>query len=129
MRRMIAGVDLGRTHIALLASHQGAPVIFSMFVQAALEAGYDPAALRGTIQNEFLSFYEALPRSTAYPPADAVRIVADVTGLDADAARALLQLCDGEVKTALVAHARGVAPEAARRALADAGGRVREALE
>ena len=77
MRRLVEGVPLERVHVALLASHQGAPVIFSMFVQAALEAGYAPSTLRGTIQNEFLSFYEALPRSTAYPPGAAVRIVAD----------------------------------------------------
>ena len=76
-RRLIDGIPLDKVHIAMLASHQGAPVIFSMFVEAAVQAGYRPEQLRGTIQNEFLSFYEGLPRSTAYKPAAAVRIVAD----------------------------------------------------
>ncbi|MEW6776198.1 MAG: methylmalonyl-CoA mutase family protein [Bdellovibrionota bacterium] len=77
MRRLIDGIPLEKVHIAMLASHQGAPVIFSMFVEAAVQAGYKPEQLRGTIQNEFLSFYEGLPRSTAYKPAASVRIVAD----------------------------------------------------
>ena len=77
MKRLIDGIPLERVHIAMLASHQGAPIIFSMFVEAAVQAGYEQSKLRGTIQNEFLSFYQALPRSTAYRPAAAVRIVAD----------------------------------------------------
>ena len=77
VKRLIDGIPLERVHIALLASHQGAPVIFAMFVEAAVQAGYALETLRGTIQNEFLSFYQGLPRSTAYEPAAAVRIVAD----------------------------------------------------
>ena len=56
--------------------------------------------------------------------ARAGRIVARVTGVDAAAAKWLLQECGGEVKTALVAHATGVTPEAARLKLAGTGGRV-----
>jgi N-acetylmuramic acid 6-phosphate etherase len=41
----------------------------------------------------------------------------------------LLARCDGEVKTAIVAHLRSVAPEEARRRLAEAGGHLRRALE
>jgi methylmalonyl-CoA mutase N-terminal domain/subunit len=77
LRRLIDGVPLDKVHIALLASHQGAPAIFAMFVEAAVQAGYPAEVLRGTIQNEFLSFYQGLPRSTAYKPACAVRLVAD----------------------------------------------------
>ncbi|MDP6344933.1 MAG: methylmalonyl-CoA mutase family protein, partial [Alphaproteobacteria bacterium] len=77
LHRLIDGVPLEKVHIALLASHQGAPAIFAMFVEAAVQAGYAPEVLRGTIQNEFLSFYQALPRSTAYEPRSAVRLVAD----------------------------------------------------
>ena len=52
------------------------------------------------------------------------RIVARVTGLEFEASALLLESCDGEVKTALVAHACGVDAAAARLRLAGGGGRV-----
>jgi N-acetylmuramic acid 6-phosphate etherase len=60
--------------------------------------------------------------------ARANRIVRTVTGLDAAAADVLLQKCGGEVKTAIVCHFGGVAPDEARTKLAAAGGRVGLAL-
>jgi len=57
------------------------------------------------------------------------RIVAEATGLRADQAEALLQSCDGEVKTAIVSHLAGLSPEEARARLQAAGGRVRTALD
>ncbi|HJZ58546.1 MAG TPA: N-acetylmuramic acid 6-phosphate etherase, partial [Gemmataceae bacterium] len=56
------------------------------------------------------------------------RIVRTLTGLDVDAADALLARCGGEVKTAVVAHLCDVSPEAAREKLRAAGGRVGEAV-
>jgi len=61
--------------------------------------------------------------------ARAVRIVALATGLDREEAKALLERCDGEAKTAIVAGLARVSPEEARRRLARTGGRVRQALE
>jgi len=56
------------------------------------------------------------------------RIVAQATSLSEAEARTLLDACGGEVKTAIVAHGLGVAPEVARQRLAAHGGRVRATL-
>lgn len=56
------------------------------------------------------------------------RIVRTVTGLDQAAAAALLKNCDGEVKTAIVAHLAKLNPEDARAKLQTAHGRVRLAI-
>lgn len=56
------------------------------------------------------------------------RIAARLTGLDDDAAAALLARHDGELKTAVVAARRGVSTAEARRLLAAAGGRLRGAI-
>jgi N-acetylmuramic acid 6-phosphate etherase len=58
----------------------------------------------------------------------AVAIVQTATGLDEDAAAALLRDADGEAKTAIVAARAGVDAPAARARLAVAGGSVRAAL-
>lgn len=55
------------------------------------------------------------------------RIVERVTGLSGQEAQVLLDAC-GDVKTAIVAHALGVAPEGARERLREARGLVRRAL-
>jgi N-acetylmuramic acid 6-phosphate etherase len=59
----------------------------------------------------------------------AQRIVRELTGVGADEAATLLQRCGGDTKTAIVAQRRGVSPQEAQRALAAAGGHLREALE
>jgi len=56
------------------------------------------------------------------------RIVAQACGMGEDEAGKILGVCDGEVKTAIVAVLKGVTPDVARQQLADHGGRVREAL-
>ena len=58
----------------------------------------------------------------------ACRIVSELLGIGRDQARELLDRCDWEVKTALVAGKRGCAPEEARRLLDAARGHVRVAL-
>ena len=59
----------------------------------------------------------------------ALRIVAQATGLNRDAAQALLDACQGEVKTAIVANLAGIDPQRARERLAAHGNIVRAALE
>jgi N-acetylmuramic acid 6-phosphate etherase len=56
------------------------------------------------------------------------RIVRLLTGLDRQAADALLERCDSELKTALVSFLADVAPDEARCRLDAAGGQVRAAL-
>jgi N-acetylmuramic acid 6-phosphate etherase len=59
----------------------------------------------------------------------AQRIVATLTGCNAAEARDLLQRCDGEVKTAVVAHKLAMPPDAARARLDAFRGHLRRALE
>jgi N-acetylmuramic acid 6-phosphate etherase len=59
----------------------------------------------------------------------AARIVATLAKVSREEAMKLLQSADGEVKTAVVMRMRGLDAKAARDALAEAGGRLREALE
>lgn len=57
-----------------------------------------------------------------------VRIVAEAAGCEVDEARAQLEACDGEVKAAIVAKVKGVAPHVARTLLFTHDGSVRLAL-
>ena len=57
------------------------------------------------------------------------RIVATLTDCSAPEAGRLLDSCDGEVKTAVLAHKLNLSPQAARERLQAAGGHVRRALE
>ncbi len=60
--------------------------------------------------------------------ARALRIAKHVTGLGDEEALALLDRCDGELKTAIVSHKLGVDADMARTKLEEAGGRLRLAL-
>ncbi|MCA9218584.1 MAG: N-acetylmuramic acid 6-phosphate etherase, partial [Planctomycetales bacterium] len=57
------------------------------------------------------------------------RIVRTLAGVTDDQAAALLDACDGEVKTAIVSHVNGVDAEVARRCLDQVGGHLRNAIE
>ena len=57
------------------------------------------------------------------------RIISMLTGLTPEAAADALRACDGELKTAVVAHNLEVAAEEARRRLAASEGHLRRALE
>ena len=59
----------------------------------------------------------------------ALRIVQMVTDLSAQEAADLLQRCDGEVKTAIVAHRGEYTPAEARRRLGRSHGHLRQAME
>jgi N-acetylmuramic acid 6-phosphate etherase len=61
--------------------------------------------------------------------ARSIRIVSAIAGLDADQASGQLRLCDGEVKTAIVASIKSIPPEAARELLKRANGKLRAAIE
>ena len=58
----------------------------------------------------------------------AVRIVCEATGLGAEEAAAQLRVCDGEVKTAIVASLLATDAETARARLAAANGVIRRAV-
>ncbi len=57
------------------------------------------------------------------------RMIMTVTGIERDAALELLKASGGHVKTALVMHARGVGPDAARSLLGEADGKLATILE
>src|SRR5262249_24091700 len=57
------------------------------------------------------------------------RIVRILTGLSPEQADTLLQTCNGELKTALVAHQAHVSPQEARVRLQAMGGQVRKAFQ
>lgn len=57
------------------------------------------------------------------------RIVRAVTNLSPDDSERLLKSCDGEVKTAIVSHDRGISADEARRLLHAAHGHLRKALQ
>jgi N-acetylmuramic acid 6-phosphate etherase len=59
----------------------------------------------------------------------ALGIVRQATGLEQDAAEALLAACDGEARTAILAGRAHIAPELARARLAAHGNSLRAALE
>ena len=59
----------------------------------------------------------------------AVRIVEQACSVNTEEARAALEKCGGEVKTAIVALKTGLNAEEARQRLQQTGGRVRAALE
>jgi len=59
----------------------------------------------------------------------AKRIVEQACGISSDEAEAILRLCNGEVKTAIVASLKNIAPSESRKRLKEAGGAVRLALE
>jgi N-acetylmuramic acid 6-phosphate etherase len=70
-----------------------------------------------------------LQASNAKLLARSLRIVRELTGLDADAAQALLQAADGELKVAIASQLLDIPAATARQQLAKAGGRLREVLE
>lgn len=59
----------------------------------------------------------------------AKRIVSALTDLTPEKAGEMLSKCEGQVKTAIVAHRLQLSPEAARERLTAAGGHLRQALE
>lgn len=59
----------------------------------------------------------------------AVRIVADATGLEPDAAREALAAANGDVKAAIVSTLTGMDPNTAKQRIAAANGRVRTVIE
>jgi N-acetylmuramic acid 6-phosphate etherase len=61
--------------------------------------------------------------------ARALSIVRQATGLETDAAATLLDACDGEVRTAIVAGRLGLNPQIARTRLAEHGQNIRAALD
>ncbi len=57
-----------------------------------------------------------------------LRILTALTGLPRNQSEALLKQCDGDVKTSVVVHQRGVSPTAARQLLEQSFGNLRDAL-
>ena len=77
----------------------------------------------------FENYMVDLRRGSAKLRDRAVRIVAAAGKVERESAERLLAESEGEVKTAIVRARTGLDVASARRRLADAGGRVRAALE
>ncbi|MDQ4098605.1 MAG: methylmalonyl-CoA mutase family protein [Actinomycetota bacterium] len=75
MRRLLAGIPLDQVTTSMTINATAA-ILLLLYELVAEEQGVDPAALRGTIQNDPLKEYVA--RGTfIYPPAASMRLVTD----------------------------------------------------
>lgn len=79
--------------------------------------------------NTYMNLMVDLVATSAKLRARVVRVVALATGLGQEEARAVLERCDGQAKTAIVVSLTGVSPDEARARLVRSGGRVRQALQ
>ena len=76
MRRLFDGIPLDRVSTSMTINST-APILLLLYQLVAEEQGVDPAALRGTIQNDILKEYVA--RGTyIYPPRPSMRLVTNV---------------------------------------------------
>ncbi len=76
MERIFKGVPLDRVSTSFTINAT-APILLAMYQVVAEKQGVEPAALRGTVQNDILKEY--LARKTyIYPPGPSLRLAADV---------------------------------------------------
>ena len=76
MERLFDGIPLDQVSTSFTINAT-APILLAMYQAIGERQGVDPAALRGTVQNDILK--EFLARKTyIYPPAPSLRLVADV---------------------------------------------------
>jgi methylmalonyl-CoA mutase N-terminal domain/subunit len=76
MERLFDGIPLGAVSTSFTINAT-APILLAMYQVTGEKHGVDPAALRGTVQNDILK--EFLARKTyIYPPEPSLRLVADV---------------------------------------------------
>lgn len=76
VERLFEGIPLDQVSISMTINST-APVLLAFLVAAAKRQGVEPAALRGTLQNDLLKEYIA--RGTyRFPPAPSLRLVTDV---------------------------------------------------
>ena len=76
MERIFEGIPLDRVSTSFTINAT-APILLAMYQVVGEQQGVDPAALRGTVQNDILKEY--LARKTyIYPPGPSMRLAADV---------------------------------------------------
>ncbi len=76
MKRLFAGIDLGKVSVSMTMNGAVLPVL-AAFIVAGEEQGVKASALSGTIQNDILK--EFMVRNTfIFPPGPSMRIVADI---------------------------------------------------
>ena len=76
MERIFEGIPLDRVSTSFTINAT-APILLAMYQVVGEQQGVDPAALRGTVQNDILKEY--LARKTyIYPPRPSMRLAADV---------------------------------------------------
>mmetsp|Transcript_6211 Transcript_6211/g.18729 ORF Transcript_6211/g.18729 Transcript_6211/m.18729 type:complete len:748 (-) Transcript_6211:101-2344(-) len=78
MKELFDGIPLDKVSVSMTMNGAVIPVL-AFFIVAADEAGVDPSALSGTIQNDILK--EFMVRNTfIYPPEPSLRIISDIMG-------------------------------------------------
>jgi methylmalonyl-CoA mutase N-terminal domain/subunit len=76
MRRLMDGIPLGEVSTSMTINATAA-ILLLLYELAAEEQGVEPAAIRGTVQNDILKEYAA--RGTyVYPPRPSMRLVTDL---------------------------------------------------
>jgi methylmalonyl-CoA mutase N-terminal domain/subunit len=76
VRSVFNGIDLAKVSTSMTINAT-APVLFSMYVGVAEEAGVQPGDIRGTVQNDILKEY--LARNTyIYPPSHSLSLAMDL---------------------------------------------------
>jgi len=76
MKRLFAGIDLSQASVSMTINAPAA-VLLAFFRVAGEELGFDPRALRGTVQNDILKEFAAR-NNFIFPPAPAMDLTVDV---------------------------------------------------
>jgi methylmalonyl-CoA mutase N-terminal domain/subunit len=75
-RQLFEGIDLEQVSVSMTINAPAA-VIMAFYLAAAQERGFEPAKLRGTIQNDILKEFHA-QNEIVFPPEPSVRLVVDL---------------------------------------------------
>lgn len=76
VRQLFAGIDLEQVSVSMTINAP-AFVIMAYYVAAAVDGGFDPRKLRGTLQNDILKEFHA-QNEFVFPPTPSVKLVVDV---------------------------------------------------
>lgn len=76
VRQLFAGIDLEQVSVSMTINAP-AFVIMAYYVAAAVDGGFDPHKLRGTLQNDILKEFHA-QNEFVFPPTPSVKLVVDV---------------------------------------------------
>ena len=76
MDALFEGIDLSTTSVSMTINSSAAPVL-AMFMVSALNRGFSPERLTGTVQNDILKEFQA-QKEFVFPPRPSMRLVTDM---------------------------------------------------